>query len=92
MLTLHLIAWTSAWEIRVGAPAKLAINCAFYWRQSDAVIHKLHGALAKDGQRHTSSRTDTRELLSVTLHIARPRAGQHLRNRGKPFSGLGELT
>jgi thymidylate synthase len=58
----------------------------------DAVLHKLYGALAKDGQKHTGTRGDTRELLSVTLHIAKPRARISIsENRGKPFSALGEL-
>lgn len=58
----------------------------------DAVLHKLYGALAKNGQKHTGTRGDTRELLSVTLNIAKPRARISIsENRGKPFSALGEL-
>jgi thymidylate synthase len=59
----------------------------------DGALHKLYSALAKDGQKHTGgTRGDTRELLSVTLHIAKPRARISIsENRGKPFSALGEL-
>ncbi|MCV0384475.1 MAG: thymidylate synthase [Erythrobacter sp.] len=58
----------------------------------DTVLHKLYGALAEDGKKHTGTRGDTRELLSVTLKIAKPRARISIsENRGKPFSALGEL-
>lgn len=58
----------------------------------DAVLHKLYLTLAADGQKHAGTRGGTRELLSVTLHITKPRARISIsENRGKPFSALGEL-
>lgn len=58
----------------------------------DAVLYALYPALAENGHQHTGSRGSTRELLSVTLHIAKPRARISIsENRGKLFSALGEL-
>lgn len=58
----------------------------------DAVLFKLYKALKADGQRNKGSRGDTRELISVTLNIKKPRARLSIsENRGKPYSALGEL-
>jgi len=58
----------------------------------DAVLHQLYRALETDGHKNVGSRGGTRELISVTLHILKPRARLSIsENRGKPFSALGEL-
>jgi thymidylate synthase len=58
----------------------------------DAVLFKLYHALEVNGQQNVGSRGKTRELISVTLNIQKPRARLSVsENRGKPFSALGEL-
>ena len=58
----------------------------------DAVLFKLYRALEVNGQQNVGSRGNTRELISVTLNIKKPRARLSIsENRGKPFSALGEL-
>lgn len=58
----------------------------------DAVLFKLYRALEVSGQQNVGSRGSTRELISVTLNIKKPRARLSIsENRGKPFSALGEL-
>lgn len=58
----------------------------------DAVLFQLYRALRTDGQENVGSRGKTRELISVTLNIKKPRARLSIsENRGKPFSALGEL-
>jgi len=55
----------------------------------DAILFKLYGALEANGQLHVGSRGKTRELISVILHIKRPRARVSIsENRGKFFSAL----
>jgi thymidylate synthase len=58
----------------------------------DRVLHKLYTAISESGRSHQGSRGATRELLSVSLRILKPRARiSRSENRGKPFSAIGEL-
>lgn len=58
----------------------------------DAVLHELYRALEEHGEINEGSRGETKELLGVSLRIAKPRARiSRSENRGKPFSALGEL-
>lgn len=58
----------------------------------DLVLHKLYKAIDENGRSHQGSRGATRELLSVSLRILKPRARiSRSENRGKPFSAIGEL-
>ncbi|WP_068094131.1 thymidylate synthase [Novosphingobium rosa] len=64
----------------------------FTGKSLDAVLFELYRALVANGQYNVGSRGGTYELISVTLHILKPRARLSIsENRGKAFSALGEL-
>src|SRR5262249_24698622 len=58
----------------------------------DDVLIDLYEKLLASSGRNRGTRGLTRELLGVALRISKPRARlSRSENRGKPFSGLGEL-
>lgn len=58
----------------------------------DDVLNDLYDALMRHGLPNTSTTGNSRELLGVTLRIAKPRARvSRSETRARPFSALGEL-
>ncbi len=58
----------------------------------DDVLNDSYSELLKSTSRNAATRGPTLEILSVLLHVSKPRARiSRSENRGKPFSALGEL-